>query len=129
MRVVVVDNDRALVRSLTIVLANQGHQVESFVDSRKAAVALGRTVVPEVLVLDYMMPGLDAIGLLKRVRGRLPVGCRVVLISGHTECWEDERLDRLGLSARLPKPIDLDALSRLIRGDDELPREACDEVS
>lgn len=119
MRIAVVDNDRALVRSLTLVLSNQGHEVAGFVDAETAAAQLGRTLHPDVLILDCVMPRLNGGDLLERVHARLPVHCRVFLISGHSDCLHEQRLDSFRLSARLPKPLDLNALSRLVRGDHE----------
>ena len=114
MRVWVIDNDPALLRSLEILLMNQGYDVECFDDPLVASRTLERGAPPDVLVLDYVMPGLNGGELLARCRHRLPENCNVIVISGHTDQIETEELEKLGMSAFLPKPLDLERLDQIL---------------
>jgi CheY-like chemotaxis protein len=90
--------------------------VTCFDDPMAAAAAIGKAVVPDVLIVDYLMPGLDGIALLRRVRPRLPRGVRVILISGHADRLAPDQLATLGLGDLLSKPLDLDALCAHVGG-------------
>ena len=116
MQVTVVDNDKALLRSLAIVLSREGHRVTCFDDAQAAAATIGEEGAPDVLIVDYVMPGLDGVDLLERVKPRLPACCTLILISGHTDRLPVDRLARLGLSRVLSKPLDLQDLRDLVRG-------------
>ena len=116
MQITIVDNDKALLRSLAIVLSGEGHHVTCFDDPLAAASAIGDGVVPDVLIVDYIMPGLDGIALLERVRPRLPRHARVIMISGHTDRLAAAQLATLRLGGLLRKPLDLDELCAHVNG-------------
>ena len=114
MKVVLVDNDVALLRSLEIVLSSQGHEVSAFDDPRRACAALEAGASPDVLALDCVMPELSGLEVFERVRDALPKRCKVVFISGHTDQIDSESVMRRGAHGFLAKPLDLDALSRFM---------------
>ena len=78
--VLVVDDDSPLRLSLAMVLTAVGYQVRSAVDGF-AALAHMRTEVPDVLISDLNMSGMDGFELLKVVRRRFP-SVRVIAMSG-----------------------------------------------
>jgi len=90
-RVLVVDDDddfRVLIRSQ---LNNAGYEV---LDARDAASAMhiARTMRPDVITVDLLMPGLDGWDFIERLRGeealsRIPV----VVVSGVPEATESQR--------------------------------------
>jgi CheY-like chemotaxis protein len=78
--VLVVDDDSPLRLSLSMVLTSVGYKVRSAMDGF-AALAQMRLEVPDVLISDLNMPGMDGFELLKVVRGRFP-SVRVIAMSG-----------------------------------------------
>lgn len=117
MQVMILDNDRALLRSLSILLERAGHAVRAFEDADPALAALASPgTAPDALVLDYVMPQMNGLEFLRRARTWLPAGCRVILISGHTDLLSRVGVAQEGVDALLPKPLDLDELDRLICG-------------
>jgi DNA-binding response OmpR family regulator len=128
MNVIVVDDDAALLRSLAIVLRSRGHTVKSFDNSREACHFIGQSRVGssparvgagadspvDVLILDYVMPGLTGEELLRETRECLPPTCKVILISGHTDQVEPLDLKGMGVTAFLPKPLDFEELCKLV---------------
>lgn len=115
MRVVVLDNDTALLKSLELVLASLGHEARCFADPLEACSSLAAGPLPDVLILDYVIPGMSGREVLERLgrRGGEPRPL-VILISGHTDLLQPRDLEPLGIDAFLPKPLDLDRLSRLV---------------
>jgi CheY-like chemotaxis protein len=66
-KIVLVDDDRLVLQSVSAALAASGYQVWS-TDSTEEAVELTREVEPDVLVTDYRMPLMDGVSLLERVK-------------------------------------------------------------
>mgnify|MGYP001466653793 FL=1 len=66
--ILVVDDDRKLVDMLRLTLRYEGYQVLTAGDGH-AAVATAREQRPDLIVLDWMLPGLDGVGVLKALRG------------------------------------------------------------
>ena len=66
-RVVVVDDDRMIREMLELGLSREGYDVQSAADGI-AALELVRRFDPEVIVLDIMMPKIDGISLLPKLR-------------------------------------------------------------
>jgi two-component system response regulator MprA len=65
--VLIVDDDQKLLNMLRRTLAYEGFQVLTAADGN-AALDQVRAHRPDVLVLDWMMPGLDGIGVIKQLR-------------------------------------------------------------
>ncbi len=65
--ILVVDDDRKLVDMLRLTLSYEGYQVLTAGDGREA-LALARGRRPDLVVLDWMLPGLDGVGVLRALR-------------------------------------------------------------
>lgn len=120
-RVLVVEDDPALGPSLAASLQRHGYDAVLAADGPRALDEVAREV-PDAIVLDLMLPGLDGHALLERWAGRLSVP--IVVLSARSD------LDaRLGSFARgavdfVPKPFFVEELvARLrLRLDDPAPR-------
>ncbi|MFC5721050.1 two-component system response regulator CseB [Streptomyces gamaensis] len=66
-RVLLVEDDEILRRTVALVLERYGYQVETAADGL-TGLELFRSTPFDVLLLDVMLPGLDGIGLCRRVR-------------------------------------------------------------
>jgi len=72
-RILIVDDSKAVVQALTSILSDQGYQVESRSDGKSGwerimAGAERRALMPDLLLLDLNMPGMDGLTLLRRMR-------------------------------------------------------------
>lgn len=76
----VVDDEDVIASTLELILLSRGFAVRSFVDPADAAEA-ARTVKPDFLLTDVMMPNLNGIELALKVREINP-SCCVLLFSG-----------------------------------------------
>jgi DNA-binding response OmpR family regulator len=65
--VVVVDDERPLVDLVSRYLRREGYEVHAAYDGNEALEVIGR-VVPDVIVLDLMLPGVDGLEVARRVR-------------------------------------------------------------
>lgn len=68
-RVLVVDDDPAILEILTAYLQREGHEVHAAADGLAAEHELGRV---DVAILDWMLPGQSGMDLLRRARAAYP---------------------------------------------------------
>lgn len=67
MKILVVDDERLLVKGITFNLENEGYQVDGAYDG-KTAVELARSGGYDLIILDLMMPELDGMEACLRIR-------------------------------------------------------------
>ena len=76
MKILVVDDERAVRESLRRALELEGYEIELAADGREALERLEAESHPDMLVLDVLMPGVDGLEVCRRLRragSRLPV--------------------------------------------------------
>ena len=83
LRILVVDDDEAIVSTLRIILRNVGYEVEIARDGNEA-IDVARRFVPNLLLSDVVMPGKDGVEAAMEIRKMLP-DCAVLLISGSAQ--------------------------------------------
>ncbi|MGL5816106.1 MAG: response regulator [Phycicoccus sp.] len=111
-RVLVVDDDPTIRRTLRINLRARGYQVEE-VGTGADALSTVADAPPDLVVLDLGLPDLDGVEVLRRIRGgsRLPV---VVLSARHESDDKVEALDE-GADDYVTKPFGMDELMARVR--------------
>ncbi|MBA3415697.1 MAG: response regulator, partial [Chloroflexia bacterium] len=110
-RVLVVDDEPQMRRALRTGLEGHGYLVDLAADGQEALVAIASRV-PDVVVLDLVMPVLDGFAVLRDVRGWSAVPI-VVLSARGRESDKVEALD-LGADDYLTKPFGIaELLARL----------------
>jgi two-component system, OmpR family, response regulator MprA len=76
MKILVVDDERAVRESLRRALELEGYEIELAVDGVDALEKLEGPVLPDAMILDVLMPRIDGLEVCRRVRAsgnRLPV--------------------------------------------------------
>jgi len=68
MRILVVDDERAVRDSLRRALELEGYEIELAGDGREALYRLDSDSQPDAIILDVLMPGLDGLEVCKRIR-------------------------------------------------------------
>ena len=99
---------------MRLLLESWGHRVEEAADGEGGVErALGSP--PEVALIDVGLPGLDGYEVARKIRGG-PGGKRIrlVAVTGYGQPEAVQRAHEAGFSAHLVKPIDADALRRLL---------------
>jgi DNA-binding response OmpR family regulator len=67
MKILVVDDEKTIVKGLKFNLEHEGYQVVTGGDGEEA-VALARQMQPDLILLDLMMPGIDGLEACVRIR-------------------------------------------------------------
>ena len=105
-RVLVVDDDRLNRTLLTRYLEREGHQV-SCAENGVEALALLRGEPADVVLLDIVMPELDGVTVLERIKADPAMNdTPVIMISGVDETDSVVRCIEIGADDYLPKPFD-----------------------
>jgi FixJ family two-component response regulator len=102
--IAIIDDEVAVRRALARLLDAAGYRVEQFAGGGEFLASL-RDHVPDCLVLDLHMPGMDGFAVLQAIgqlRPRLPV----VVITGHDTPEARQRVAATACCACLRKPID-----------------------
>src|ERR671922_705909 len=93
-RILVVDDDARIAASLRRALIYEGYDVEVAGDGPEALVR-ARERLPDLVVLDIMLPGLDGLEVCRRLRSRAPIP--VVMLTARGS--EEDRVLGLDLGA------------------------------
>jgi PAS domain S-box-containing protein len=113
-RILIADDRRDAVFVLGKLLEKMGQTVQ-IVHSAAAALKMATTERPDVLISDIAMPGMDGYELARRVR-QDPALADVVLVAltGHGKPEDRQRAEQAGFNFHLTKPVNWDALERLL---------------
>jgi len=111
-RILIVDDDASIRRSLAEALVEEGYRVEA-AESAEAALALLDRGAPDVVLSDVRMPGMDGIELLKLLRERLPAA-DVILMTGHEDMPTVARAMGEGAYDFLVKPLRIADVRRVL---------------
>ncbi|MEO1231756.1 MAG: sigma-54 dependent transcriptional regulator [Myxococcota bacterium] len=102
-RVAVVDDERNIRRTLTMVLEGEGYSVETF-ESADAFLPRLNSAGLDVVLLDVRMPGTDGLTALGRIKQERP-GLPVIMISGNATIEEAFDARAQGASDFVEKPL------------------------
>jgi CheY-like chemotaxis protein len=80
MRVLIVDDERIIADTLSMILAKKGFDTRAVYSGEEALEAATR-LVPDVLVSDIVMRGMSGIDAAIKICETIP-NCRVILLSG-----------------------------------------------
>ncbi len=133
-KVLVVDDEPALLRMLQLALESEGYRVMLASDGR-TALTRAREEQPDLVLLDIMMPVIDGWAVLEELRG---MDCRPKIVCFTAKDSNRDRLKgwRLGADEYVTKPVDMDrllglvgdVLSRTRGGQEERRRQALREL-
>lgn len=113
-RILVVDDAESIRAYLASLLELRGHLVDTAEDGRRALELLEAGAAPDVVLLDVMMPGLDGLQTLTRIRERYP-RLPVVMLSVVARTTTIVEAMRLGAADYVNKPFDESELELVLR--------------
>ena len=110
--VLVVDDDPAMRRTLSINLRARDYEVETAGDGRSALQVVDERM-PDVVLLDLGLPDLDGVAVLRQLRSFTQVP--VIVVSARTE--SDDKVEALDLGADdfITKPFSIEELLARVR--------------
>ncbi|HET9690624.1 MAG TPA: response regulator [Acidimicrobiales bacterium] len=112
-RVVVVDDEPSVVALVRTVLQIDGHDVYEALNG-PIGLATVEAVLPSVVVLDVMMPGMDGVEVCRHIYTDHP-GVQVLVLTGSADPELAERCREAGAAAFMAKPFEPEQLSAAVR--------------
>jgi phosphoserine phosphatase RsbU/P len=103
-RVLVVDDERHMVRFVQFVLSGAGYRVTCAHDGEEALDAVAR-VRPDAIVLDLVMPGMSGFEVLSRLRGLGQEMPPVIVLTARAGTTTSQEVSAAGASAHCAKPV------------------------
>lgn len=111
-RVLVADDDNAVLSAISRLLTSAGHEVTRATDAKEALAAIARGPF-DVIVTDIVMPGLTGVELLRAVRLR-DLDVPVILMTGTPSMETAVNAVELGAFRYVIKPFDAKELAQLV---------------
>jgi CheY-like chemotaxis protein len=111
--VLVVEDEFAIADLLEMALTDEGYRVVTAANGRQGLTRLAEGPLPDLVISDYMMPVLDAAGMLHAMResdGMRAIPC--IVMSSMPEASVRERID--GFAAFVRKPFRIAAMVQLV---------------
>ena len=112
-KILVVDDERAL-RLIEAMLTPKGYQIILAKDG-KEAVDIVRSRLPDLILLDIMMPGMDGYATLARIKeDKATANIPVIMVSAVGYELNKKLANQLGAAGYITKPVDLAELQGTI---------------
>jgi CheY-like chemotaxis protein len=111
-RILIVDDDAAITATFENILGGEGYEVATATDGDQAIDLAARRPF-DVVLLDLVMPGIDGLDALRRLRSAAP-RARIIILSAYIEPDREAEAFRLGAETVLSKPPDLSKLLRFL---------------
>ena len=115
-RVLLVDDDRDVVRSLVRLVRSFGHDI-CVAYSGEEALQVGEQFQPQIVLMDIGLPGLSGYDTAREMRSR-PWGesVNLVAVTGWARQADQRRALEAGFDRHLTKPVHTDLLEALLNG-------------
>jgi CheY-like chemotaxis protein len=112
-RILVVDDNRDSADSLAMLLEMRGHEVRSAHDGLEA-VGAAEVFLPSVVLLDIGLPKLNGFEVARRIREQRGDDVTLIALTGWGQEDDRRRSKEAGFDHHLTKPIDVEALRKLL---------------
>jgi two-component system chemotaxis response regulator CheY len=120
MRILIADDSKVAMLQLKKPLEAMGHQVVGHAKTGIEAVSMFLQLRPELVFLDLVMPELDGIGALQRIRAEDPNVPAVIVSSAVAVGAQLNEAAKLNAVSMISKPITQSALEKVLQ---KIPRQ------
>ncbi len=104
-KILVVDDESNIVKTLSAILQDEGHDVFSSENAKDALAFLSKNEI-DLVFLDVMLPDIDGIEVLGKIKNLFP-DTAVIMISGHASIDIAVKSTRMGALDFLEKPLSM----------------------
>ncbi|MFQ6133096.1 MAG: response regulator transcription factor [Armatimonadota bacterium] len=126
-RILVVDDEKHIVRLVEVNLRRAGYEVDKAYDGKEALEVLANQK-PDMIILDVMMPQMDGFEVLKELRGNPETAeIPVIMLTAKAQDADVFRGWQAGVDSYLTKPFSpmelLTFVKRIFASEDEGPED------
>ena len=112
-KILLVDDEKEFVETLSERIRMRDHKSDVALDGESALKRMDDDL-PDVVVLDLKMPGIDGMEVLRRIRNAYP-NVQVIMLTGHGSDKDEKEARKLGAFEYLQKPVEIDTLMKKIK--------------
>jgi CheY-like chemotaxis protein len=112
--ILIVDDNPQNLKLARVILAAEGYEVKTAVDAEDALKILD-AFTPRLILMDLQLPGMDGLELTRLIKA--DAGRRetiIIALTAYAMKGDEERAFAAGCDGYMSKPIDIDALSRVV---------------
>ncbi len=112
--VLVIEDNVDAAETLAEILRAEGHRVRVATDGA-SGIAKARERVPDVVLCDIGLPGIDGYAVARTFRGDGSLrSVRLIALTGYAQPADKARAEEVGFEAHLPKPLELSTLLAML---------------
>ena len=108
-RILVVDDDLEIGRSVRYALESKGYEVSNATDGNQG-LALAESEDPDLIILDMMMPKRSGFLVLEKLRRSRQIPTRIIMITANEGNRHKEYAENLGVDDYIRKPFQMERL-------------------
>lgn len=112
-KILLVDDEKEFVETLADRIKLRDHKADVALNGEQALKKLDDDI-PDVVVLDLKMPGIDGMEVLRRIRKAYPK-VQVIMLTGHGSEKHEEEARKIGAFEYLQKPVDIETLMKKVK--------------
>ena len=112
-RLMVVEDTEHVRKMLLDILELHGFEIAGEAESGKQAIERVRASDPDVVIVDYMMPGMDGLEVARRIREQRP-DQQMILYSAYVDDELEQGAQDAGIAVCVPKMAGVEELAREI---------------
>src|SRR5260370_10081504 len=113
-KIVLVDDEPGMLRYIRTLLEVDDYKVETASTGEEALARVEKGMVPDLGLLDVLMPGIDGLETLEQLR-RMKPGLKVVMLSCVNDARRVVQAMRLGAHEYLIKPFNTPEVDAVIK--------------
>ena len=112
-RILIIDDNRSVLESYGRLFRRHGYEPRLEANGLSVEKNLEAYQEVELVILDYRLPGLNGLDLLRRLRNR-NLTAPAILVSAHASSEMFAEARRLGILRILSKPVEVRGLLRVV---------------
>jgi two-component system, cell cycle response regulator DivK len=113
--ILVVDDNRANLKLMRVLLVSEGYQVQTAGDAREALLVIGAGR-PALILMDLQLPGMDGLELTRQLKqDHRTAGITIVAMTAYAMIGDEEQARAAGCDGYVTKPIDTRRLLALLK--------------
>lgn len=103
-KILIVDDDKFLLNMYTIKFQKDDFEVTTAADGSEAVEKLQAGLVPDAIVLDIVMPVMDGLEVLEKIRAdKLTPNSKILILSNQGQSSDIEKAKQLGINGYIVK--------------------------
>ena len=112
--ILIVDDNPQNLKLAKVILAAEGYEVKTAIDAEEALRIL-ESFTPRLILMDLQLPRMDGLELTRRLKAD-PARREIIIIAltAYAMKGDDEKAFAAGCDGYISKPIDIDALPRVV---------------